>query len=200
MGKLFIRNTTGEGISIPLEELSAGDLKYVRKMVPPEMGIRASRKKDKLKMPDATSGMEEVWQITLEIDVTKKSNARFDGRLAAQVMLIAEDELSGHYLLLDRKPFFPVFNDQNNGKYTFSTTTKVRRWMEYNNEMRGYDYAGYIIMLDGPNGKRLLTDTDLNGFEDGAATLIETYPIFTFFDQTGRKKSVPRVRYTEARY
>jgi hypothetical protein len=200
MDKLFIRNMDGESISIPLAELSKADLSYLRAAVLPKISLKVSTKEKKVPVPtDAELYQQEISQITLDVTMQKTSKAQFDGRLTATVMMIAQDEETARYLLLDRKRFFPVFTLENKGLYSFSMSAKVHRWEEYSGDMRAYNYVGYIVTVDGPEGTRMLSDTSLSRFKDGAAERIEKYGIFSFFDETGRKMSVPRVRYTEER-
>jgi hypothetical protein len=199
-GLVFLRDVNGSLFSIKLDELSAGDTKFIRTMVAPTIRVSVASKMKAIPTSIYAEDLEQVWQVSETIQIEKSSPARFDGKLSGEIYLVGEDILTGRYLMLHTQEFYPVFNEANNGRYELTVSTKVRHWEEYNMiENRGYDYAGYLLIVSGPRGERLATKTSLNRFSDEALEALRGFSYFTFFNGDGRKVSVPRPEYSEDR-
>jgi hypothetical protein len=198
-GKVFLRDVAGEIISMEVESLSASDAEYVRTMKPPKIDVKVTAKTKGIKLSEYNNNLEQAWTVTETIQIRKISNPRFDGRLSGEVYLVGKDIVSGRYVMLCREQFSPVFNEENNGNYEYKVSTEVRRFEDYNLQTRGYEYAGHLVIVFGPQGDRLATGTSLNRFSDEALDSLRKFPYFTFFDQDGRKQSTPHPEYSSSR-
>jgi hypothetical protein len=201
LDKLFVRNPNGQVVSIPLAELSANDIKYIRTKVLPEVSVSVRSSKDKIKLSQWTFDMERVMQITLGIEVAKTSKPQFDGILSCDVIIVAQDLITARYFVLQKRTYPLVFTKENGEKAQFSAIAKVRDWDEYNNiEVRGYEYAGYILTVRGGlDNKIVKRETDLKRLEEGAVDKVAEYSEWTFFTETGRPTSVPYPKDNESR-
>ena len=199
LDKLFVRDMGGQVGSFALTDFSESDLKYIRTKIPPEVSISVRKKKQDVELSEYCLDLEKVWLITLQIDVTKISRPRFDGRLSGNVVMVAQDDATKRYFVLHKMNFSPEFLEENRNKFECSTSAKVRTWEEYNWEVRSYDYVGYVLTIFGPSGEVILRETDITRLEEGAVDKIVEYPLFTFFNETGRRQSVPRPATTEER-
>lgn len=200
-GLIYLRDMNDSLFSIKLGDLSASDTKFVRTMMAPTIEVSVSSKLKELDVSTYSATLSpKVWLATETIQIKKSSPARFDGNLSGEVYLVGKDVLSGRYIMLHTQKFYPVFNEQNDQQFELSVSTKVRHWDEYNTiESRGYDRAGYLVVIFGPRGNRLATKTSLNRFSDEALESLRSFPYFTFFNKDGRKVSVPRPEYSEDR-
>jgi hypothetical protein len=144
---------------------------------------------------------DEIYVVTATVQIRQESSADFDGILRAEVYLIGKEVATDVYRLSGKSISQVQFTEENNRKYTFETSADFRVYEEYNRlETRGAEYAGYLVVVLDPTGNILDTRTDLSWVEgeEKVDTLREFY-IDTFFDESVRKRSVPRPQYYDAR-
>ena len=118
-----------------------------------------------------------------------------------EVYLIGREVLTPDiYRLSEKKASQVKFTEENEGMYTFEAAADFRVYMEYNYDMRGADYDGYLAVVMDPKGNKLASDTDIYWLEDEEKieALRKLY-VGAFFDESCRKRSVPRPRYYDSR-
>jgi len=198
-GKVFLRDVTGKMIPIDVENLSSNDAKYIRTMVSPKIEVKVVTKTKSVKANEYNNDLQQMWIVTETIQIRKTSSPRFDGKLSGEVYLVGKDIVSDRYVMLCRERFSPAFSEEKNKNYEFSVSAEVCRFEDYNGQDRGYEYAGHLVVVFGPQGDRLATATDLSRFSDEALDSLRAFSYFTFFDQDGRKRSTPRPEYSNTR-
>ncbi|MBT8046020.1 MAG: hypothetical protein KJN67_02525, partial [Pontiella sp.] len=193
--------------SIPLENLSAQDAKYLRSRIPPEVELDVrTQKKPKVRNENATRSefeqfSDEINVVTAEVRIRKKSSAAFSGTLRAEVYLIGKEVATDHYRLSGKGTSQVQFTEENQGLYAFKTAADFRIYEEYNKlETRGADYAGYLAVVIDRMGNKLAIETDLSWLEgEEKVDALRAFHVDSFFDENCRKRSVPRPRYYDAR-
>lgn len=197
--KLFVRTLDGRVQTVLLELLSPGDIRYIRLQTPPEISFSVGKNSDALELSDYCFDMEQAERITLRVRVEKNNNDPYDGVMHGKVYMLAQDKDSELYFVLHKQAFAPRFTEENDDEFEFYTSAVFRQWEEYNWTDRGYEYAGYIIIVYGPENRVLAKETNISALEDDAVDQILKYDIFTFFNESGRVKSVPRPEFSDLR-
>ena len=206
-GSVELRRPDGSLRSIPLEELSAQDTRYLRTRIPPEIELETrAQTKEKVRNKNTTRSeyeqfADDISVVTVTVQIRQKSSAVFNGTLRAEVYLIGKEVATDPYRLSGKGTAQVQFTEENRGKYSFQTAADFRVYEEYNNlETRGARYAGYLVVVIDPMGNKLATQTDLSWLEDDEKIdALRKFHIDAFFDDSCRERSVPRPRYYDAR-
>jgi hypothetical protein len=205
-GSVELRRPDGSLYSIPLENLSELDRKYIRTQIPPEIELEVrTQKRAKERNPNTTRAAYEQFRddinvVTANVEIRQKSQAVFTGTLRAEVYLIGEEVATPDiYRLAGKEAAQVQFTEQNKKRFKFETSADFRVYEEYNYDMRGAEYAGYLVVLLDPMGNIMKTDTDLSWLEDSEIDDLRKFYVDSFFDEDCRKRSVPRPRYYTGR-
>lgn len=201
-GAVELRRPDGALHSIPLENLSKQDAEYVRTQIPPEIALSVHKqKRGKVRNEDFVRDGDIINVVTAEVEVRKKSRAPFTGILRAEVYLIGKEVATDDYRLSEKGTSRVQFTEENQGVHTFKTSADFRVYEEYNDlEIRGAEYAGYLVVILDSMGKRMAAQTDLSWLKDDKIDALRKFHIDSFFDDTCRKRSVPRPRYYDSRF
>lgn len=202
-----LRRPDGSLYSVPLENLSAQDIKYIRTLIPPEIELSVrTKKRSKERNPNTTRADYEQFQdnidvVTLTVKVEKKSRTDYNGILRLEVYLIGREVFTPDiYRLFEKKASEVKFTEENEGIYTFESAADFRVYMEYNYDMRGADYDGYLAVVKDPKGNKLASDTNISWLKDEAnVEALRQFRVDQFFDKSCTKRSVPRPRYFDGR-
>ncbi len=207
-GSVELRRPDGSLRSIPLENLSAQDTKYLRTRIPPviELEIRA-QKQEKVRNKNTTRSeyeqfADDINVVTTTVRIRQKSSAVFNGILRAEVYLVGREVATPDIYRLSGKGTAQVrFTEENKKKFEFETAADFRVYEEYNNlETRGAKYAGYLVVVIDPAGNKLATQTDVPWLEgDQKIDALRKFNLDAFFDENCRERSVPRPSYYDAR-
>jgi len=205
-GSVELRRPDGSRHSIPLEKLSAQDIKYIRTRLPPKikLDVRATnrskvRNTHTLADPDWDSFDDEIDVVEIKTQIKKKSMAAFDGILRAEVYLIGREVLTPEIYRLSGKGASSQvkFTEENKGTFTFLGSADFRVYQEYNQmETRGAEYEGYLVIVTDSMGKKMATATNLSWLEDEKKMdELRNFYVGSFFNKDCRKQPVPRPAY-----
>lgn len=205
-GSVELRRPDRSLYSIPLENLSAQDTRYLRTRIPPEIKLDVrSKTQAKVRNKNTTRSeyeqfSDEINVVTVTIQIRQKSSAAFNGILRAEAYLIGKEVATDHYRLSGKGISQVSLNEENRRTFTFETSADFRVYEEYNNiETRGAEYAGYLVVVIDPMGNKLAVQTDLSWLNDEKIDTLRKLHVDSFFDENGRKRSVPRPRYYDGR-
>lgn len=204
-GSVELRRPDGSLYSIPLEKLSAQDLRYLRTRIPPEIELEVrTQKKEKERNMNATRSeyeqySDEIDVVTASIQVRKESSAPFQGSLRGEVYLVGKEVATDHYRLSGKGSSQIRFSEENKDVFSFETSADFRVYEEYNRDTRGAEYVGYLVVVIGSQGNKLAMQTDLSWLEGEKIDALRKFHIDAFFDENCRKRSVPRPRFYDAR-
>lgn len=205
-GSIELRRPDGSLHSIPLENLSAQDMTYLRTRIPPEIEVEVrTQKREKERNKNATRSeyeqfSDEINVITAKVEVRQKSSAVFNGTLRAEVYFIGKEVATDHLRLSGKGTSQVKFTEENKRKHTFEASTDFRIYEEYNRDTRGADYAGYLVVVLDALGNKLAVLTDLSWLEGDKIDVLRKFHVDAFFDKECRKRSVPRPRYYDGRH
>ena len=200
-GSIEVRRPNGDLHSIPLEDLSPEDLTYVRTLIPPDVVVSVRAKESvKDRNEEFIWANDKLTVVTAEVEVRKKSRSPYQGTLKAEVYLIGKEVVTGAYTLVGKGTSRVHFTEENKGRYTFNTSATYRVYEEYNNlETRGAEYEGYLAVVVDPQGNKLVQESDLSWLLDENIDALRQFYVGIFFDETCKKRSVPRPRYYDGR-
>jgi len=205
-GSLELRQPDGSLHSIPLAELSAQDTDYLRTRIPPEIEVQVrTQKRPKERNKNASRARfeqfsDEINVVTARVEVRKKSSAAFTGTLRAEVYLIGEEVATDDYRLSGKAAENVQFTGDNEGLFTFENAADFRVYEEYNKlQIRGAEYAGYLVIILDSMGRTLAVETDISWMTEEKADAVRKFHVDSFFDENGRKRSVPRPLYYDSR-
>lgn len=200
-GSIEVRRPNGDLHSIPLEDLSPEDLTYVRTLIPPDVVISVRTKESaKVRNEEFIWANDKLTVVTAEVEVRKKSRSPYQGTLKAEVYLIGKEMVTGAYTLVGKGTSRVHFTEDNKGRYTFNTSATYRVYEEYNDlETRGAKYEGYLAVVVDPQGNKLAQESDLSWLLDEDIDTLRQFYVGIFFDETCKKRSVPRPKYYDGR-
>ncbi|MBC8206280.1 MAG: hypothetical protein H8E68_03920 [Kiritimatiellaeota bacterium] len=202
-----LRRPDGSLYSVPLENLSAQDIKYIRTMIPPkiELSVR-TKKRSKERSKNITRADYEQFQddinvATASVEVEKKSRTDYDGNLRLEIYLVGREVFTPDIYRLSGKRASQVkFTEENKGIYTFEASADFRVYMEYNYDLRGANYEGHLVVVVDPKGNKLASDTNISWLKDEAnVEALRQFRVDQFFDESCTKRSAPRPRYYNSR-
>lgn len=169
-GDALVEDLTGKSHFIPIDKLSAADLKYIQSSVPPVMNIEVQEQIGELPRT-VWSRQDDITKLyTFDVTVKKISKLPYNGRLTAEIFIIANErakERKDDCVLMAYKavPFvFPPgerssihytlpdvqFNAYNAAWITLSAAAK-----------RGKTYAGYICEISDQKKVPVFFKTDI---------------------------------------
>lgn len=207
-GSVELRRPDGSLYSIPVENLSPQDLRYIRTRIPPEIELEVrTQKREKERNKNATRSefeqfADDIDVVTADVQIRQKSSAVFDGVLRAEVYLIGREVATPEVYRLSGKTTAQVkFTEENGRKFAFQSFADYRQYEEYNKlETRGANYFGYLVVVLDATGKKLATRTDVTWLEEEEKIdAIRKLYVDAFFDNRCRGRSVPRPQYYDAR-
>jgi hypothetical protein len=209
--KITLRDVNGTEFRLGVDELSELDQRYLRVKVAPEIKIDFSKTSSVKPKPKETMDLDNdiIMIIAAEVKIEKNSQRPYTSRLHAELYLIARDTTGGGFVLLSRTESDFLFTEKD--CHIFKSEPVMPRTFEQNsgeNERRGEEYAGYLIVVRDFEDKIVAVKTDMpdwivnhdviNSLRDiyvrGAGSLRSRY-----FDRTGHKAPVPRPNYYTAR-
>jgi hypothetical protein len=201
-GRVTLRDPDGKPFFVSVTDLSLSDLKYIQTLVPPTVQIEA-RKKTIPKVRNKTFAADDdfIDVVTLDVKVEKTSRMPYDAELQAEVYLVSKEVATDDYGLFGKRAVAVRFTDGNKGVFEFSSTAEVRRYADWNTgEARGATYAGYLVVVLDPQGSRISAKSDLSWLKDEKKIdALRALRVGNFFDESCRKRSVPRPHYTQDR-
>ena len=214
LDKLIIEKEDGTTETVEVEDLSELDQKYARTMVPPELDAKVSRKsRQGRKRPDSYSNMPIIINdYTISVELKKKSQRPFTSRLKAEIFMIAEENISGNYVLMHKTDAEFLFPLKKKNAVVELTTPPVRMKIYPGGFLGGMgpgtrigqDYAGYLLVVSTLQGDICYTDSSprslrplvedpevINNLRD---LWIQGRPLWLsrLFDKTGKQIPPPR--------
>jgi hypothetical protein len=194
-GTGFFKAPDGKSFSVDTKELSAKDVQYIRTQIPPDVKIDFSKNEQDKKLSTYARPDDRVTIVSATITVEQTSRAPFFGKLTAEIYLVSKEVATPDFRLLAKETRPVRFTEENRGRDTVSVTTEVRRYLEYNSQVRGAQFAGYVALVFGPQGDQIAWSTDLPWLREEDLHLFRELKQGEFFDENCWKMPVPRPEY-----
>ena len=193
-GLFSFRSPSGEIQLIAATNLVANQLKYIQDKIPPKIEIQFRKKLNKEK---GTYADPDKTLINGTLRIRKIGRDPFGGTLQGELYYIAKEVATDDHMMLAVGKFPIRFPDTEDQTVEFSMSAETRKYDEVNAiEIRGRNFEGYLAVVLGPSGEVLATQTDLKWLDAEEVKTMRTFHSFTFFDESCRKKSTPRMQYS----
>jgi hypothetical protein len=103
------------------------------------------------------------------------------------------------YNLLKRsRENFTLMRDDDE-QHVFRVSVEVRRYREYNDQTRGNEFSGYVIIVEDQSDKTVLKQSNLNWMTDDNIESLRELHDHAFFDKDCQQVAVPRPEYYNTR-
>jgi hypothetical protein len=193
--KYYFRGRDGKIFDIPTSELSDNDVKFIGAQgeVPAVKIKVSSSTKVFLDYPaefEADQDGNEETEITVKVQVRKLSKAPYFGTLRGEVYLIGKEVATDHFRLFAKKGFSIEF-DESQGA-VFELTMKEMLLIFGEVDVRGAEYAGYVAVVEAPNGDILDFDSKFSFIKKENIKKLRTLRCPSFFKEELNSLSVPR--------
>jgi hypothetical protein len=197
---VILKTPKGKELDIKVNQLSPDDLTYVRTMVPPEVTVSFSTRTQRKERSIYARPDDEIQIVTGVITIEKERYPLYLGTLIAEVFMIGREIATPDvYVLLGRSREDFTLTREDDEEHTFEVSVEARRYREYNDQTRGAEFAGYVIVIEDQSGHRVTQTSDISWMtEDKTEALRELY-VRSFFNQSCRKVPVPRPDYYDTR-
>lgn len=195
LDKVYFKDEHGKAKTVPIEELSARDLKHIRTNFPPpvKVSVKVTKKKKDIHQKTTESQADDDWKvITANAEISLSGRTPFEGTLKAEMFMVAQEIVSQNNMML-AKQVLPVKFPTDERSVTLTQTAETATYMAYTEfRRRGWDYLGYVVLIYAPNGSLLNMETNLKWVTEENVDKLRSFSRMSFFDDDLVKKSTPR--------
>ncbi|MBI9021235.1 MAG: hypothetical protein JEZ10_08290 [Verrucomicrobia bacterium] len=200
LGKVYFKDTSRQTRSIEVTNLAPQSLGYIRTMIPPELEIDFSKNEKNKERNENASPQDQIVVVTGTVKISPAGRTSFEGILRGELYLVGAEVATDDYMMMAKESFPIRFPAERNPSVEFTMSAIARVYEEYNgSQTRGRNYEGYVVVILGPNGDVIKTETNLSWLDDEEFEAFRKLPVRSFFDEDCRKRSVPRPNYYEGR-
>jgi hypothetical protein len=195
---VLVVSPSGKKHYLPISRLSKGDVAYLSDSLVPETDIRFSKnirpkvRSKNARPDDHVSIVEGLVQVELKDKMRNES-------LRAEAYLVGKERLSGKYKMISTVSSALKFNEENDYRDQFQLQGESRYYSEYNYEIRGVEYAGYVVFVLDRQNEIVDQSTDLPWLTEDKFEMFRQLQTWHFFNEQCKRVSVPRPAYTPNR-
>jgi hypothetical protein len=195
-----LRTSDGKELDIKVEHLSPEDLTYVRTMIPPEVTVSFSKQTLRKERSIYARPDDMIEIVTGVFTVEKERYPPYHGTLIAEVFMIGREVATPEvYVLLGRSREAFTLTREDEEEHIFEVPVEVRRYPEYNDQNRGNEFAGYVIVVEDNSERRVALSSNLNWMTEDKIEALRELKAGNFLNQQFQKVSVPRPEYYNTR-
>ena len=166
-GKVVLKTSAGKQIKVPMSGLCAADHKYLISAIPPKLKISVDVDVDRDKQGDGYyyETTDEAYTITITIEKTNKEES--DRKLTARAYMVAETK-NNKGMLIGYSSHDFSFMGQSTAEFSVSgdVSSTQSYWSNH-----GYEYEGYLILVESEDGKVIAMESNQNRFEKNVRNL-----------------------------
>ena len=197
---VYLTTPKGEFLSIDVDKLSSGDLVYVRTMIPPEITFSFTRTTRAKERSNYARPDDKIDIITGTFTFEKERDPSYQGVLTATVFMIGQEiNPPDVYVLLNKSRESFTLTRQDKEIHAFDVSVEARRYQEYNTEVRGTEFVGYVVVVEDPAGNVFFHESNLKWMTEDKIETLCKFRSRTFFNKECRTVPVPRPNYYTGR-
>jgi hypothetical protein len=196
--QVIVRDRAGKANYIPLKGLSAKDMEYLTSVYVPEVVINFSKRASDVGGKDLAQDDDKISIVTGTVEVKIKPKIPND-TLRAEAYLIGAEVVTPDYRIKSKVLQALKFTEENNFTAEFQLEMESREYMEYNLQMRGTVYAGYLVLVLNQKNEIISHKTDISWLKEEKIPLLRRFRVDAFFDDNCKPRSVPRPEYSSGR-
>ncbi|MDF7809363.1 hypothetical protein P4E94_18105 [Pontiellaceae bacterium B12219] len=160
-GQVVIRDQSGNKAEFSPETLSAADLDYLEKVVPPNLSLDVSR------TTDSASGKSEM--VKCIASIKKTDTRKYRGELTAVLVVMAEELRTGAFSRAGASTEFKFVLPEKNGVPVVFESDAVKLLKRSNKSGRAY--AGYVLVVWDRFGNALAVKSNRDSFLENAVKI-----------------------------
>lgn len=198
---VFLKMPDGTQRMIDDDKLSPKDLTYIRTRVPPEITISFLKQTVRKERSIYARPDDKIDIVTGVFTVQKERYPPYLGTLTATVYLIGREIATPDvYDLLNKGHESFTLTRKDDEQHEVKVSAEVRRYREYNDQTRGCEFFGYVIIVEDQSNKIVLKQSNINWMtDDNIESLCELHN-HAFFDKDCQQVPVPRPEYYNTRH
>jgi len=198
LGKVTMENADGEKLYIPLKELSEFDQRYLSFFYVPEVKITfADTSRAKSRSKNALA--DDIIRMVTGTATVKAKRKIESCTLQMEVYLIGEEVATDDFKLLEKASTRLELTEKNNYTCQLAVKTQSRKYMEYNRQLRGCLYLGYVVVLLDRTGQVVQFKSDLRWVMQDRLDVLRQIEVGLFFDDDLQSRPIPTPEYTKYR-
>ncbi|MGE4490734.1 MAG: hypothetical protein AB7E95_14430 [Kiritimatiellales bacterium] len=195
-GSAMFRTSDGEKKFVEVENLSPQDITFIHTMIPPEIEISFSKKTETTERSIFARDDDKIEIVTGSVSVRKTSKAPYEGKVTVEVFMIGREIATPEiYFLLDRQKETFLFAEEKKNIHVFEVPAEIRWYREYNNQLRGRKFAGYVAVVSDSKGVDFGFSTDVDWMTESKLEALRKLRKHSFLNTRCRKAPVPRPDY-----
>jgi hypothetical protein len=195
---VMVVSPSGEKTYLPFSNLSQGDVDYLSDILVPETEITFLKKSaSKVRSKNALA-TDHVSIVTGLVQVQSKDKTPNDA-LRAEAYMVGKEKQSGKYKLISKASSGLKFAEENNYRSQFQLQGESRDYLEYNNDIRGVEYAGYVVFVLNRQNEIINYATNLPWLTKDKFEIFRQLQDWYFFSDSCTRVSTPRPAYSENR-
>jgi len=160
--KVVLEKPDGKRIMIAKDNLCMADHEYLAVAIPPELKFEVDRDKDSQKTAQGYSYTFRRETVTLAVTIKKVNRDECSRKFKAKLYMLAESKGGdSSYMVMEHKEHSFDFIRGNNTHFDASSTVKNYEGYSYS---RGWEYDGYVIVVEDEEGQIVATDASKSTF------------------------------------
>lgn len=163
-GKVVLEKPDGTRIMVPRNKLCDKDQQYLASIVPPEIKIDVDRDISTEKTEEYTYSEYKRDTITISVTIKKVSREPCTQKFKAYLYVIAGQYKGGGSMVIassDRS-----FSFEKEKPTEFSATGSVEYSNTYSRGKSGWEYEGYIVVVEDEKGNIIQVETNKSAYEN----------------------------------
>jgi len=175
-----LKTKDGKTLHIPMERLIREDRMYAELQTPPDLVVEINPHENNVSDSVMRRGEEEGYLLLdFEIEIRKKSRLSYSRPLNLSLFVIGEQEITGHYIILQRHSSSLTFGSRSNKRTIRADQLVLKQTAEASYDES--DYVGYLLVIKDKRGESILVQSNKALFEKSAPRLYTFKTGSTFY-------------------
>jgi hypothetical protein len=161
--KVVLEKPDGGRLMVPADKLCAKDQEYLAGVVPPEFKIDVNVDESTIKLHDSGYSTKERDNISVDVTIGKASKAPCSQSFRAYLYVIAESYRGDGRVVICKTD--TSFSFEKGKPARLETSGSVAYWdTSYGGKM-GWEYEGYIVVIENAEGQIIATKANKSAYE-----------------------------------
>ncbi len=174
--KVVLEKKDGARLMVPMNKLCAKDQDYLAGVVPPDIKIDVDRNKSSDKIDETGYSTRKKDTITIDATIKKVSKSACTQNFKAYLYLIAESYSGSSRVVIGKSDVSFSFAKKDSAELKASGS--VSYYDSYGSGKSGWEYEGYIVVVENTEGQVVAVDTNKSVYES-KLSVIKTQQIST---------------------
>lgn len=193
--EVLVRDRSGTVRYVPVKNLSSRDMEYLTSVYVPDVTITFSKWSQNKFRADNALDTDKIEIVTGTVEIQTKQKLPND-TLRAEVYLIGAEVATKDYRIKSKVSSALNFNEENNFTAALPLEMESREYLEYNDQIRGTLYGGYLVVILNQRNEMIDYKTDISWLKEDKVPLLRKFRVDAFFDDNCKPRSVPRPEYS----